>query len=141
MARVLVIDDEPDVLLLCRVNLGHAGHEVLEALDGDRGLELARGSVPDAIILDLMLPTMDGYAVLEALGDHETTRDIPVIVLTAKTQIEDRARSWRCGAAEFIAKPFSPQTLLDRLERITTMNESERRLHRDRAIRGLAQGG
>lgn len=139
MARVLVIDDEPDVLLLCRVNLGHAGHEVLEAPDGDRGLELARGSLPDAIVLDLMLPTMDGYAVLEALGADGATSDIPVVILTAKAQIQDRLRSWRGGAAEFITKPFSPQALLESLERLTTMSEAERQRHQFDVIRELGR--
>ena len=86
MARVLVVDDEPDVLLLCRVNLQHAGHEVLEAADGDQAIEIARRERPDAIVLDLMLPHVGGYEVLAALREQEDTREIPVCVLTAKAR-------------------------------------------------------
>ena len=67
MARILVVDDEPDVLLLCRVNLQHAGYDVLEASDGEQGLAIALSEVPDAIVLDLMLPLLDGYGVLDQL--------------------------------------------------------------------------
>jgi DNA-binding response OmpR family regulator len=84
VARVLIIDDEPDVLLLCRVNLEHAGHEVLVAIDGEQGLELARHQRPDVIVLDLMLPTMDGFEVLVDLATAEETRRVPVLVLSAK---------------------------------------------------------
>src|SRR4249920_4269731 len=94
MARILVVDDEPDVLLLFRVNLQHAGHDVLEASDGEQGLAVAMAEAPDAIVLDLMLPLMDGYGVLEHLLADERTRDIPVLVLTAKAQREDRVRCW-----------------------------------------------
>ena len=125
MARVLVIDDEPDVLLLCRINLAHAGHEVLEALDGETGLRLARESQPDVIVLDLMLPAMDGYQILKALWDDETTRALPVIVLTAKAQVEDQIRSWQDGAVEFLTKPFPPDRLLDSVERVAKMTPEE----------------
>ncbi len=73
MVRVLVIDDEPDVLLLCRVNLRHDGHEVLEAPDGATGLAMAAESPPDVVVLDLMLPAMDGYEVLAALRGSAAT--------------------------------------------------------------------
>ena len=85
MGRVLVVDDEPDVLLLCRLNLQQRGHELLEAADGSTALELARERHPDVIVLDLMLPGMAGYDVLEALQRDEVTTDIPVLVLTAKS--------------------------------------------------------
>ncbi len=139
MARVLVIDDEPDVLMLCRVNLEHAGHEMEEAPDGESGLAMAKRTPPDIIVLDLMLPAMDGYDVLEALMEDEATRDVPVLVLTAKAQIEDRARSWRGGAAEFITKPFSPDLLLDALERLARETVDQRERHREKVIRELDQ--
>jgi DNA-binding response OmpR family regulator len=137
VARVLVIDDEDDVLLLCRVNLQHAGHEVLEALDGDRGLELARSGRPDIVVLDLMLPSIDGYEVLAALRDDDRTRHLPVLVLTAKAQIEDELRSWRAGAAEFLTKPFPPQTLVEALERVVAASQDEREARRHDALREL----
>jgi len=137
MARVLVIDDEPDVLLLCRVNLQHAGHDVLEALDGDRGLQQAVDGHPDAVVLDLMLPTLDGYGVLKALQTDERTRDIPVLVLTAKAQREDRIRCWEEGASEYMTKPFSPAALASALARMIDMSETERAMRRVEVLQQL----
>lgn len=137
MARVLVIDDEPDVLLLCRLNLEHAGHEVLQALDGKVGLALARDRRPDVIVLDLMMPMMDGYEVLAELGHDARTAELPVVVLTAKAQLEERVRCWREGAAEFLAKPFAPQALNDLTGRLVAMTPQERAWHREEALREL----
>jgi len=109
MARVLVIDDEPDVLLLCRVNLERAGHEVLEAPDGERGMALARSERPDMIVLDVMLPRIDGFEVLETFRELEETRNVPVVMLTAKAQHEDQVRGWSSGASGYVTKPFSPR--------------------------------
>ncbi len=140
MTRVLVIDDEPDVLLLCRLNLEHAGHEVLQALGGQAGLRLAREQHPDAIVLDLMMPMMDGHAVLAALQEDERTRDVPVVVLTAKVRLEDRVRSWRDGASDFVTKPFRPEILLDTLNRVTSMSSDERAARRVHVLRELDLG-
>lgn len=128
--RVLVIDDEPDVLLLCRVNLEIAGHEVLEAPNGEDGLRLAMHERPDVILLDLMLPTIDGLSVLEDLGGHEGTRDTPVILLTAKAQLEDRIAGWRAGCTEYVTKPFSPVDLAQTVDRVVEMSPDERRSRR-----------
>jgi DNA-binding response OmpR family regulator len=125
MARILVIDDEPDVLLLCRVNLGHAGHDVLEAADGWSGVEIARGERPDLIVLDLMLPGRDGTAILHDLAEDDRTSSIPVLMLTAKTQLEDRERCRDAGAAAFLTKPFSPMRLAELVEALTIMTPSE----------------
>src|SRR2546428_253478 len=81
MARVLVIDDDPDVLLLCRVNLAHAGHEVFMALDAERGLEIVRDKQPDIIVLDLMMPNRDGFDVMKELTADGVMQDVPVLVL------------------------------------------------------------
>ena len=137
MARVLVIDDEPDVLLLCRVNLQHAGHEVLEAPDGERGVATALAERPDAIVLDLMLPQMDGYDVLAALGEDQRTKDIPVLVLTAKAQREDRVRCWEEGASEYMTKPFSPSALSSTLAQLIAMSPQERTERRADVLRKL----
>jgi DNA-binding response OmpR family regulator len=137
MARVLVVDDEPDVLLLCRVNLQHAGHDVLDAGDGARAIVLARRELPDAIVLDLMLPQVGGYDVLAALRDDEATRDIPVCVLTAKAQLEDKIRCWQEGASEFMTKPFSPAALTETLEGLIAMAPRERRERRAATVRKL----
>ncbi len=120
MARVLVIDDEQDILVLCRLNLQRAGHEVLEALDGEHGIALAREHRPDAVVLDLMLPTIDGYEVLATLVRDREAYDVALVVLTAKAREEDRQRSLSGGADEFVTKPFSPEDLVGVLERLLT---------------------
>jgi DNA-binding response OmpR family regulator len=135
--RVLVIDDEPDVLFLCRVNLEHAGHEVLEAPDGERGMELAAADRPDLIVLDVMLPRLDGLSVLEALAADPQTQDTPVVLLTAKVQMEDQLRGWRAGCSEYVTKPFSPIGLTDTIQRVHTMTADERREQRERALARL----
>jgi CheY-like chemotaxis protein len=111
MGRVLVVDDEPDVLLLCRLNLQQRGHELLEAADGTTALEIARELHPDVIVLDLMLPGISGYDVLEALQRDSETTNIPVLVLTAKSLRADRERSHGLGASAFLTKPFLPNEL------------------------------
>jgi DNA-binding response OmpR family regulator len=136
--RVLVIDDEPDVLLLCRVNLQYAGHEVLEAHDGERGLELARTAGADLILLDVMLPERDGLSILRDLAEHPVTAGTPVVLLTAKAQLEDQLRGWRAGCTEYVTKPFSPADLSDLVATIHAMSADQRRLRRERAIEELA---
>jgi two-component system alkaline phosphatase synthesis response regulator PhoP len=118
MARVLVVDDEPDVLLLCRLNLEQRGHEVLEAPNGDAALELARSGRPDLVVLDLMLPGIDGYQVLQTLRAGEETSGVPVLVLTAKSLQADRERSRQLGAAAFLTKPFLPDELCDMVDAV-----------------------
>jgi two-component system alkaline phosphatase synthesis response regulator PhoP len=137
MARILVVDDEPDVLLLCRVNLEHAGHEVLEALDADRGIELAHSHKPDIIILDLMLPRRDGFDVLRELEAPDGMPAVPVLVLSARSRWEDRVRGWQAGASEYVTKPFSPVVLTEMLERVSAMSPEDRHEHRAEALRTL----
>ena len=141
MARVLVIDDESDVLLLCRVNLEHEGHEVLVAPDGEQGIELARTQRPDVIVLDLMMPHRDGYDVLGELTGDVGTREIPVLILTARTRREDRVRGWRAGAAGYLTKPFIPATLTADVARLERMTPAERDTHRMEALRILLNEG
>jgi two-component system, OmpR family, alkaline phosphatase synthesis response regulator PhoP len=123
MGRVLVVDDEPDVLLLCRLNLEVRGHELLEASEGPSALELAREHRPDVIVLDLMLPGMDGYELLETLGGDESTAGIPVLVLTAKSLRADRERSRELGAAAFLTKPFFPDDLCEMVESLANARD------------------
>lgn len=139
--RILVIDDEPDVLFLCRVNLEHAGHEVLEALTGERGIELATADRPDLIVLDVMLPRLDGLSVLKALAAHPQTQDTPVVLLTARVQAEDQLRGWRAGCCDYITKPFSPLGLTEAVERVHAMTPDERREQREQALARLEARG
>lgn len=118
MRRVLVIDDEADVRLLYRVNLRHAGYEVLEADDGQRGLEAAIKQRPDAIVLDLMMPRLDGFEVLRALRADPRATGTPVLVLTADARRDDHRACYELGADEVITKPFAPEALTHGLARI-----------------------
>jgi DNA-binding response OmpR family regulator len=124
VTRVLVIDDEAPIRLLCRVNLEAEKMDVLEASDGPSGLELARAEKPDVILLDVMMPALDGWRVAERLLDDEGTQDIPIIFLTARAEFRDRARGLDIGGVDYVTKPFNPlelaqlvRDLLDRIER------------------------
>src|SRR2546422_10606180 len=111
MTKVLVIDDEAPIRLLCRVNLEAEGMEVAEAADGPSGLELARAEAPDVILLDVMVPGLDGWRVAEQLVDDPTTNHIPIVFLTARAEFRDRVKGLDIGCADYIAKPFNPLEL------------------------------
>jgi DNA-binding response OmpR family regulator len=124
MTRVLVIDDEAPIRLLCRVNLEAEQMAVLEASDGPSGLETARAEQPDVILLDVMMPGLDGWGVAEALLEDGRTAGIPIIFLTARAEFRDRARGLDIGGVDYITKPFNPvelaplvRGLLERLDR------------------------
>ncbi|MBD0338445.1 MAG: response regulator [Thermoleophilia bacterium] len=123
MTSVLVIDDEAPIRLLCRVNLEAEGMRVLEAADGPSGLEKARSKRPDVILLDVMMPGLDGWRVAEELLDDPETREIPIVFLTARAEFRDRARGLDIGGIDYVTKPFNPvelaplvRGLLDRLQ-------------------------
>ena len=116
MTTVLVVDDEAPIRLLCRVNLEAEGMEVLEAADGPSGLEQARANVPDVILLDVMMPRLDGWRVAEELLlDHDTKR-IPIVFLTARAEFRDRARGLDIGGVDYVTKPFNPLELAPLVE-------------------------
>ncbi len=122
--RVLVIDDEAPIRLLCRVNLEAEGMDVLEAADGPSGLEKARDEIPDVVLLDVMMPGLDGWRVAEELLDDSRTETIPIIFLTARAELRDRARGIDLGGVDYVTKPFNPvelaplvRGLLDRVAR------------------------
>ena len=127
---ILVVDDEEDILLLCRVNLEFEGYHVVTASSGVEGLEQARAIHPSLVLLDVMMPTMDGWHVLEALKADRETMDVPVVMLTARVQGEDQMRGWSGGAADYIMKPFSPVALLETIRSVlhpADPEEAERR--------------
>jgi two-component system, OmpR family, alkaline phosphatase synthesis response regulator PhoP len=124
MTKVLVIDDEAPIRLLCRVNLEAEKMEVIEASDGPTGLEKARAESPDVILLDVMMPGLDGWRVAEELLDDPKTRSIPIVFLTARAEFRDRAKGLDLGGVDYITKPFNPlelaplvRDLLARIER------------------------
>ena len=124
MTQVLVIDDEAPIRLLCRVNLEAEGMDVLEAADGPSGLEQARERQPDVVLLDVMMPGLDGWQVAEELIDDERTGSIPIVFLTARAEARDRARGLDLGGIDYVTKPFNPvelaplvRELMSRVER------------------------
>src|SRR3954467_4861113 len=106
--RVLVIDDEAPIRLLCRVNLEAEGMQVLEAADGPTGLERAREALPDVILPDGMTPGLAGWQVAEELLEDESTGGIPIVFLTARAELRDRARGLDVGGIDYVTKPFNP---------------------------------
>jgi DNA-binding response OmpR family regulator len=109
--RTLIVDDEAPIRLLCKVNLEAEGIEVLEAGDGVSGLEVARKDKPDAILLDVMMPGLNGWNVAEQLLADEATSAIPIIFLTARADLRDRVRGMDAGGLDYITKPFNPLEL------------------------------
>ena len=116
MRTVLVIDDEAPIRLLCRVNLEAEQMEVLEASDGPSGLDQARTHTPDVILLDVMMPGLDGWRVAEELIDDRRTSEIPIIFLTARAEFRDRARGLDIGGVDYVTKPFNPLELAPLVE-------------------------
>ena len=109
--RILVVDDEPDITALVAYHLAKAGHRVSTASNGPDALKAAREERPDIVILDVMLPGLSGYDVLEELRRREETRDVGVILLTARREEPDRIRGLSLGADDYLTKPFSPHEL------------------------------
>ena len=118
MHRILIIEDERDIADLIGFNLQRAGYDVIKAHDGLEGTELALRERPDLILLDLMLPGRDGYAVFRELRRDPRTAHTPVIMLTAKAQTEDRIQGLEAGADDYLTKPFSPKELMLRVQAI-----------------------
>ena len=143
MTKVLVIDDEAPIRLLCRVNLEAEKMEVLEAADGPTGLEHAREQAPDVILLDVMMPGLDGWRVAEELLEDERTQDIPIIFLTARAEFRDRARGLDIGGVDYVTKPFNPLELAplveDLLQRIGRGERDELRGEKLAELRTLMQ--
>ena len=113
MANVLVVDDEPDILLLHRLNLEAAGHTVVLAADGMTALDRIAEQRPDCVVLDVMMPVLDGWGVLERL--RGVVGAPPVLVVSAKSSSSDIGRARELGAADFLAKPFDGDELVDRV--------------------------
>jgi CheY-like chemotaxis protein len=114
--RVLVVDDERSIRLLCRVNLTASGIEVLEARDGREALEVVRQSRPDLVLLDVMMPEVDGWTVARELARDEQTRDIPIVFLTARADPADRRRGQQLGGVGYLTKPFDPVSIGEYVE-------------------------
>jgi two-component system alkaline phosphatase synthesis response regulator PhoP/two-component system response regulator VicR len=116
--KILAVDDERHIVRLVQVNLERQGYEVVTAFDGKEALEKVESEHPDLIVLDVMMPYMDGFEVLQNLKKNQNTRDIPVIMLTAKAQDADVFRGWQSGVDCYLTKPFNPMELIAFVRRI-----------------------
>jgi DNA-binding response OmpR family regulator len=121
---VLVVDDDPVIVNLLRVNFEIEGYEVLTATAGEAGLAQARTGLPDVIVLDVMMPGMDGIEVAQRLRGDDATRHIPIILLSAKAQSAD-VQAGLAVADEYVTKPFEPLELLTRVEAVLRRDRSE----------------
>lgn len=116
--RILIVDDEEDILNVLKFRLEANNYEVLTASDGQEGLNKARTERPDLLILDLMLPKLDGYKVCRMLKFDESYKAIPIIMFTAKAQQKDEELGKEMGADAYIAKPFEPEILLEKMKEL-----------------------
>ncbi|MCC2667564.1 MAG: Response regulator consisting of a CheY-like receiver domain and a winged-helix DNA-binding domain [Armatimonadetes bacterium] len=118
MKHILTVDDEVNIRRLVEVNLQRAGYRVTTARDGVEALDSIRGERPDMVVLDVMMPRMDGFEVLKRLRLDAETAELPVIMLTAKAQDADIFRGWQSGADCYLTKPFNPTELLAFVRRV-----------------------
>lgn len=116
--KILAVDDERHIVRLVQVNLERAGFEVVTAFDGKEALEKVESENPDLVVLDVMMPYMDGFEVLKELRKNQATRSLPVIMLTAKAQDADVFRGWQSGVDCYLTKPFNPMELITFVKRI-----------------------
>lgn len=132
MARLLIVDDEPDILLMLRVNLEADGFETALAADGETALRRMSGEHFDLVVLDVMMPLLDGWGVLERLN---RVKDAPrIIVLSARTAPQDRRRALEAGATAYMPKPFSPAHLSSEVKRLLAMTADEANAERLSAL-------
>jgi CheY-like chemotaxis protein len=139
--RVLIVDDETAIRLICRLNLTSAGFDTFEASDGASAIALARAERPDLILLDIMLPEVDGWQVAEELAADDETREIPIVFLSARSESGDQVRGHGTGGVGYITKPFDPLVMTnvvrDALKRV---RRGEREAMRREWQRTLAGG-
>lgn len=118
MQRILIVEDEVDIADLVAFNLERQGYETIKAHDGISGIQMALKERPDLVILDMMLPGRNGYEVFKEIRRDARTRSTPVMMLTARSQVEDRIRGLEAGADDYLTKPFSPKELMLRVQAI-----------------------
>ena len=123
--KILAVDDERHIVRLVQVNLERAGYTVVTAFDGKEALEKVESENPDLVVLDVMMPYMDGFEVLQTLRKNQATRELPVIMLTAKAQDADVFRGWQSGVDCYLTKPFNPMELISFVKRIFAGNPDD----------------
>jgi two-component system alkaline phosphatase synthesis response regulator PhoP len=124
--KILVVDDEIYIVHILDFSLGMEGYEVVTALDGEQAVEKARAEKPDLIVLDIMMPKLDGYETCKILKADAATREIPVILLSAKGRNVDQKIGFEVGADDYITKPFSPRKLVERINAILGQDNAQR---------------
>ena len=132
--KILVVEDEQPIRKLIDLNLRLESHEVITAADGYEALQQTEAGDPDLIILDIMLPGLDGWEVLKRLRQDTKFQDTPVVVLTALVQDVDIIRGWQLGADEYITKPFSPVALVKTVQMVLNRTPEERKSRREREV-------
>lgn len=118
MSKILVVDDDRAINELIKVNLKLAGYDVIQAFDGTQGFALAKQELPNMLILDVMMPNVDGYTVAQRVRQNETTKNIPILMLTALSDIEDKGRGFSIGIDDYLVKPFDMEELKMRVKAI-----------------------
>lgn len=118
MNKILVVDDDSAINELIKINLELAGYKVIQALDGIKGFALAKQELPSAVILDVMMPEVDGYTVAQRIRQNAETKNMPIIMLTALSQLNDKVRGFDLGIDDYLTKPFEMEELLVRLRAI-----------------------
>lgn len=123
--KILVVEDEEDILELVRYNLSKEGYQVVGAMNGEDGIRQAQAQAPDLIVLDLMLPGIDGLTVCRVLQHDPTTSHIPIVMLTAKGEESDIITGLELGAEDYVTKPFSPKVLVARIRRVLRRGDAQ----------------
>lgn len=118
LKKILIIDDDEDIISLIKIILENENYNVTGAASGEEGIKTAIKQKPDLILLDIMMPVMDGWEILKMLRTEESTRKIPVAMLTCKTDVKDKLTGLQEGAIDYITKPFSPEELIERVDKI-----------------------
>ena len=124
MARILIVDDEEHIVKMLQFKLSNLGHECITASDGGQALEKISTTKPDLVLLDVMMPKMDGFQVLQILRTQEETRELAVIMLTAKGQERDVTTGFETGADDYVVKPFSFPELIARINSILSKRKA-----------------
>jgi len=124
-SQILVVDDEEDILELVRFNLSKEGYQVICAATGEKAVEIAQSGLPDLIVLDLMLPGMDGLEVAKFLKNNPESQNIPIVMLTAKGEDSDVVTGLELGADDYVTKPFSPRILVARVNAVLRRKAAE----------------
>jgi CheY-like chemotaxis protein len=122
---VLIVDDEEPIRALCRVNLELNGYDVAEAADGAEAVAIAAKHQPGVVLLDVLMPVLDGWSTLQRLKGDPRTAELPVVMLTALTSEEDQLQAWQGGVVDFVSKPFTPDQLVSAVRRAERPHDPE----------------